>query len=187
MRDAILNAIVQKLADGALQCQRMISSNGITTRNFTIDMLSGIFDGVSLDADLSRGNIPPLGKTIGIAKNLDEYQLRICFIVPSFSDTDPSKLNLQKFRLAIIASFAVLVTTLKSRNAIIGLESWNIFATKLLLKASEFVTKLGTDTLADVDADDSYLEETFKYFHVPLADVRIALKNLYFPDSSTPI
>jgi len=187
MSDAILNAIVQKLADGALQCQRMISSDGITTRNFTIDMLSGIFECVSLDADLSRRNIPPLGKTIGIAKNLDEHQLRICLIVPSFSDTDPSKLNLQKFRLAIIASFAVLVTTLRSRNAIIGLESWNFFANKLLLKTSEFVSKLGTDTMADTDADDSYLEETFNYFHVPLADMRIAIKNLYFPDSSMPI
>jgi hypothetical protein len=79
----------------------MISSDGITTRNFTIDMLSGIFDGISLGADLSRRNIPPLGKTMEIAKNLDEYQLRICLIVPSFSGTDPSKLNLQKFRLAI--------------------------------------------------------------------------------------
>jgi hypothetical protein len=187
MSDAILNTIVQKLADGALQCQRMISSDGITTRNFTIDMLSGIFECVSLDADLSRRNIPPLGKTIGIAKNLDEHQLRICLIVPSFSDTDPSKLNLQKFRLAIIASFAVLVTTLRSRNAIIGLESWNFFATKLLLKTSEFVSKLGTDTMADTDADDSYLEETFNYFHVPLADMRIAIKNLYFPDSGMPI
>ena len=187
MRDAILNAIVQKLADGALQCQRMISSDGITTRNFTIDMLSGIFEGVSLDADLSRRKIPPLGNTMGIAKNLDEYQLRICLIVPSFSDTDPSKLNLQKFRLAIIASFAVLVTTLKSRNAKIGLESWNFFATKLLLKASEFVSKLGTDTMADINADDGYLEETFKYFHVPLANMRIAIKNLYFPDSSMSI
>jgi hypothetical protein len=187
MSDAILNAIVQKLADGALQCQRMISSDGITTRNFTIDMLSGIFECVSLDADLSRRNIPPLGKTIGIAKNLDEHQLRICLIVPSFSDTDPSKLNLQKFRLAIIASFAVLVTTLRSRNALIGLESWNFFATKLLVKTSEFVSKLGTDTMADADADDSYLEETFNYFHVPLADMRIAIKNLYFPDSSMPI
>jgi hypothetical protein len=187
MNDAILNAIVQKLADGALQCQRLISSDGITTRNLTIDMLSGIFEGVSLDAELSRRNIPPLGKTMGIAKNLDEYQLRICLIVPSFSDTDPSKLNLQKFRLAIIASFAVLVITLKSRNAIIGLESWNFFATKLLLKTAEFVSKLGTDNMADIDADDGYLEETFKYFQVPLADMRVAIKNLYFPDSSMPI
>jgi hypothetical protein len=187
MMNAILNAIVQKLADGALQCQRMISSDGITTRTFTIDVLSGIFEGVSLDADLSRQKIPPLGDTMGIAKNLDEYQLRICLIVPSFSDTDPSKLNLQKFRLAIIASFAVLVTTLKSRNAKIGLERWNFFATKLLLKASEFVSKLGTDAMADIDADDGYLEETFKYFHVPLTDMRIAIKNLYFPDSSLSI
>jgi hypothetical protein len=176
------------LADGAPQCQRMISSDGITTRNFTIGMLSGVFEGVSLDADLSLQKIPPLGKTMGIAKNLDEYQLRICLIVPSFSDTDPSELNLQKFRLAIIASFAVLVTTLKSRNAKIGLESWNFFATKLLLKASEFVSKSGTDTMAGatIDARDGYLEEIFKCFHVPVTDMRIAIKNLYFSGSIMP-
>jgi hypothetical protein len=125
MSGAILNAIVQKLADGTLQCQHIISNDGITTRNSTIDKLSGIFEGVSLDADLSRQNIPLLGKTMGVAKNLDEYQLKICLIVSSFSDTDPIKLNLQKFRLAIIASFAVLVVTLKLRDTINGLKSWN--------------------------------------------------------------
>jgi hypothetical protein len=40
--------------------------------------------------------------------------------------------------------------------------------------------------MEDIDADDGYLE-TIKYFHVPLADMRIAIKNLYFPDSSMPI
>lgn len=187
MSDAILNTIVQKLADGALQCQRMISSDGITTRDFTIDKLPGIFEGVFLDADLSRQNIPPLGKTMGIAKNLDEYQLKICLIVSSFLDTDPIKLNLQIFRLAIVASFAVLVVTLKSRDAINSLESWNFFATKLLLKVSEFVSKLGTNTRPDSDADDSYLEEAFKYFHIPLTGIRTAIKNVYFPDSSEPV
>ena len=89
------NSCPQKLAAGTLQCERMISNDGVTTRNFTIDRLSGIFEGVSLDADLSQQNIPPLGKALGIAKNLDEYQLKICLIVSSFSDTDPVKLNLQ--------------------------------------------------------------------------------------------
>jgi hypothetical protein len=187
MGNVILNAIVQKLADGTLQCERMISNDGVTTRNFTIDRLSGIFEGVSLDADLSRQNTPPLGKALGIAKNLEEYQLKICLIVSSFSVTDPIKSNLQKFRLAIVASFAVLVVTLKSRHTINGLESWNFFATKLLIKVSEFISKLGTDTRPDSDAGDSYLEETFKYFHIPLTDTRIAIKNIYFPDSSTPI
>jgi hypothetical protein len=110
----------------------MISNDGVTTRNFTIDKLSGIFEGVSLDADLSRQNIPPLGKALGIAKNLDEYQLKICLIVSSLSDTDPIKLNLQKFRLAIVASFAVLVVTLKSRHTINGLESWNFLPLNFL-------------------------------------------------------
>src|SRR5215218_9550810 len=97
MGNVILNAIVKKLAAGILQCKRMISNDGVTTRNFTIDKLSRIFEGVSLDADLSRQNIPPLGKALGIAKNLDEYQLKICLIVSSFSDTDPIRLNLIEF------------------------------------------------------------------------------------------
>ena len=43
----------------------MISNDGVTTRNFTIDRLSGIFGGVSLDADLSRAEYPSSGQGPG--------------------------------------------------------------------------------------------------------------------------
>lgn len=180
MPGVLLRAIVQKLAAGTLQCHRMISSDGITTRNFTIDKLQGIFEGASIDAELSRRNITSLGNTIGIAKNLDEYQLKICFNISSFSDADPVKLHLQKFRIAIIASFALLTVKLMSADPDNGLRSWNFFATKLLRKASEFVSDLGTNKKSITSDHDSYLEETFKFFEVPLADVRIAMTNVYY-------
>ena len=180
MPGVILRAIVQKLAAGTLQCHRMISSDGITTRNFTIDKLQGIFGGASIDADLSKQNIPCLGNTIGIAKNLDEYQLKICFNISSFSDADPVKLHLQKFRIGIIASFAVLTMKLMSADPDNGLRNWNFFATRLLRKASEFVSDLDIKIKSTSNDHDSYLEETFKFFEVPLADIQIAMANIYY-------
>jgi hypothetical protein len=180
MPGVILRAIVQKLVAGTLQCHRMISSDGITARNFTIDKLQGIFVGASIDADLSKRNIPCLGNTIGIAKNLDEYQLKICFNISSFSDADPAKLHLQKFRIGIIASFAVLTLKLMSADADNGLRNWNFFASRLLRKASEFVSDLDTNIKSTRSDHDSYLEETFRFFEVPLADIQIAMANVYY-------
>jgi hypothetical protein len=148
-------------------------------RNFTIDKVSGIFEGLSLDAYLSRNNIPSLANALGIAKNLDEYQLKICLNLPSFSDTDPIKSNLQKFRIAIIASFAFLVVTLRSTDPNNGLESWNFFASKLLRETSGFFSKLGTYNRLKNCVDDAYLEETFRFFKVPLKDIREAMTDVY--------
>ena len=180
MPGVILRAIVQKLAAGTLQCHRLISSDGITTRNFTIDKLQGIFGGASIDADLSKQNIPCLGNTIGIARNLDEYQLKICFNISSFSDADPVKLHLQKFRIGIIASFAVLTLKLMSPDPDNGLRNWNFFATRLLRKASEFVSDLDTNIKSTSSAHDSYLEETFRFFEVPLSDIQVAMAKIYY-------
>jgi hypothetical protein len=171
----LLHAIVQNWVSGSLQCRKIVSSDGITTRNFTIDRLPGICVGTSLDAELSRRNINPLGSTLGIAKNLDEYQLKICLKIPSLPDSDPTKIHLQKFRIGIIASFAILVATLQSDEPENRLVRWNIFAAKLLRKASEFFNSLRTD----IKLDDGDLEETFKFFQVPLADVYAVVKGLY--------
>src|SRR5918997_586069 len=112
----LLHAIVQNWVSGSLQCRNIVSSDGITTRNFTINRLPGICVGTSIDAELSRRNINSLGNALGIAKNLDEYQLKICLKIPCLPDSDPTKIHLQKFRIGIIASFAILVATLHSEE-----------------------------------------------------------------------
>ena len=53
--------------------------------------------------------LPAIGDVASAAKNLDEYQFLICSLVPSLPDSNPSKMELQKYRVAIIAAFAKLV------------------------------------------------------------------------------
>ena len=180
MANSLLNIIVQRLFYHNLQCRKLISSDGITTRNFTIDSLHGIFEGVSIDADLSRQNILSLGNTLSIAKNLDEYQFKICLEIPSIPDSDPIKLQLQKFRIAIIASFAILDMRLMSSDVNNELRKWNSFATVLLKKTSEFVANLKANKSALENYGDSCLQETFEFFKVPIRDIEKALANIYY-------
>lgn len=158
-----------------MHCRNLVSSDGITTRNFTIDCFPGIYAGTSIDAALSRRTINILGNTLGIAKNLDEYQLKICLKIPSIPDSDPAKLHLQKFRIGIIASFAALVSILQSNEPAKGLERWNIFAAKLLRKTSDFFINIGMD----IKPDDNDIEETFEFFRVPIGQLNAAIEELY--------
>ena len=158
-----------------MHCRNLVSSDGITTRNFTIDCFPGIYASASIDAAQSRRTINILGNTLGIAKNLDEYQLKICLKIPSIPDSDPVKLHLQKFRIGIIASFAALVSILQSNVPAKGLVRWNIFAAKLLRKTSDFYNNIGMD----IKPDDNDIEETFKFFQVPVGQVNAAIKELY--------
>src|SRR5918997_1553669 len=171
----LLHAIIQRSISGHLPCRSLVSSDGITTRNFTIDCFPGIYVGVSIDAALSRRTINILGNTLGIAKNLDEYQLKICLEIPSIPDSDPVKLHLQKFRVGIIASFAALASILQSNEPAKGLGRWNIFAAKLLRKTSDFFNRFGMD----IKPDDNDIEETFEFFLVPVGQVNAAIEEMY--------
>jgi hypothetical protein len=179
MTNSLLDLIVQRLFHYTSKCRRIISSDGITTRNFSIDKLDGIFEGITIDAELSRRNLLSLGNTMSTAKNLDDYQYMICLEIPSIPDSDPLKLQLQKFRIAIIASFAILVMRIKSSNAEDELQKWNSFATILLKKTSECVTNLRTKGTIE-NYDDSHLSEAFAFFKVPRGDMEKALANVYY-------
>jgi hypothetical protein len=179
MTNSLLDLIVQRLFHYSSKCRRIISSDGITTRIFSIDNFDGIFEGITIDAELSRRNLLSLGNTMSTAKNLDDYQYKICLEIPSIPDSDPLKLQLQKFRIAIIASFAILVMILKSSNAEDELRKWNSFATILLRKTSEFVTNLGTNKDIIENYDDSHLSGAFAFFKVPRGDMEKALTNVY--------
>jgi hypothetical protein len=171
----LLHTIIHRSISSHLPCRRLVSSDGITTRNFTIDCFPGIYAGASIDAALSQRTINILGNTFGIAKNLDEYQLKICLKIPSIPDSDPVKLHLQKFRIGIIASFAALVSILQSNEPAKSLVSWNTFAAKLLRKTSDFFNNIETD----IKPDDTDIEETFKFFQVPVGQVNAAIEELY--------
>lgn len=180
MTNSLLDLIVQRLFHYSSKCRHIISSDGITTRNFSIDNLDGIFEGITIDAELSRRNLLSLGNTMSTAKNLDDYQYKICLEIPSIPDSDPTKLQLQKFRIAIIASFAILVRRMKSSDGDDELRKWNSFATILLRKTSEFVTNLRTNKGIIENYYDSHLSEAFEFFKVPGGDMEKALANVYY-------
>ena len=180
MTNSLLDLIIQRLFHYSSKCRRIISSDGITTQNFSIDNFEGIFEGITIDAELSRRNLLSLGNTMSTAKNLDDYQYKICLEIPSIPDSDPLKLQLQKFRIAIIAAFAILVMGIKSSDAEDELQKWNSFATILLKKTSEFVTNLRTNKGTIKNYDDSHLSEAFAFFKVPRGDMEKALANLYY-------
>jgi hypothetical protein len=180
MTNSLLDIIVLRLFHYNSKCGRLISSDGITTRNFSIDRLDGIFEGLTIDAELSRRNVLSLGNTMSTAKNLDDYQFKICLEIPSIPDSDPIKLQLQKFRIAIIASFAILISRIASPNAEDELRTWNSFAAILLRKTSEFVTNLEANKGTIKNYDNSHLSETFEFFEVPIAEMEKALANAYY-------
>ena len=180
MTNSLLDLIIQRLFHYSSKCRRIISSDGITTQNFSIDNFEGISEGITIDAELSRRNLLSLGNTMSTAKNLDDYQCKICLEIPSIPDSDPLKLQLQKFRIAIIAAFAILVMGIKSSDAEDELQKWNSFATILLKKTSEFVPNLRTNKGTIENYDDSHLSEAFAFFKVPRGDMERALANLYY-------
>ena len=107
----MLNSIIS-LQLSSSSCSKLLSGDGITTSDLTIKGVHGIFGPVSIDARSAKKGVPAIGDVASAAKNLDEYQFLICSMVPSLPDSNPSKMELQKYRVAIIAAFAKLVPLL---------------------------------------------------------------------------
>jgi hypothetical protein len=101
----LLNSIIS-LQLSSSSCSKLLSGDGITTSDLTIKGVHGIFGPVSIDARSAKKGVPAIGDVASAAKNLDEYQFLICSMVPSLPDSNPSKMELQKYRVAIIAAFA---------------------------------------------------------------------------------
>lgn len=153
-------------------CQRLLAGDGITALDFTVRRLPGIFEGISLDARAARKRAPAAGDAFGIAKNLDEYQYRICSVLPGLADADPAKITLQKYRVAIVASFAKLVASTKS-GADLG--EWNDHARALLVEASDAYVM----SQSGKKISESKNGSSFSFFEVPEEQLDSALRSMY--------
>jgi len=156
-----LNTIISRLL-ASPGCRKLLGGDGITTPELSINGIQGIFEAASVDTRSVRKNVPAVGQAAGIAKNLDEYQFLICSLVPSLPDSDPSKLQLQKYRVAIVAAFAKLAALLKEINPD-GLAQWNAHARSLLEGTSEAYVKAKSNTNLQV----ANHKEAFEFFGVP--------------------
>ena len=155
-------------------CGRLLAGDGITTSELRIKGIQGIFEGTSLDSRSVKKSVPELGHTASIAKNLDEYQFLICSLVPSLPDSEQSKLQLQKYRIGIVAAFAMLTALLKVAR--MGeLAQWNRHAKSLLEETSEAYVKAKSNAKLHV-ADH---KEAFEFFGVPGEKIDAALEAFY--------
>jgi hypothetical protein len=105
---SILNAVIsRRLVDSS--CVRMLFVDEITTPDLTVKGAQRVFGAVLVDVRVARKSVPAMDEAASAAKNLDEYQFMICSLVPSIPDSNSSKMQLQKYHVAIIASFAKLM------------------------------------------------------------------------------
>lgn len=162
----------QIIASLNVPCRRLLAGDGITTVDFTLGAFAGVVEGIAIDARAARKRDPGLGGTFGTAKNLDEYQYRICTLLPSLADSNLSKLQLQKYRVGIIASFAKLATTIRSGADIL---EWNKHAQALLVEASDaYVAATRSQKMPQPNTGDA-----FQFFGVPEEQVDRALRSMY--------
>src|SRR5919108_224244 len=91
--------IVNKYIITDIKCHKLLSKDGVTTQDFVIDKIEGLFEGISVNIKLQRSRFPSIGSTSSIAKNLDEYQYIICSEIRSLPDSNSFKKELQKKKL----------------------------------------------------------------------------------------
>ncbi len=167
-----LNAIISKVSSG--KCNRFLAGDGITAPDFTINAFPGIFEQVSIDARAAKKYSSSFGEAFSIAKNLDEYQHRICALVPSLADSNPFKVQLQKYRIGMVAAFAKLVPILKSGS---DLAAWNFHAKRLLVEASDLYVFATSKTARQVPT--VRMDDVFSYLEIPEESLDRAVKALY--------
>ena len=171
----MLNTIISHQLSSS-SCSKLLSGDGITTSDLTIKGVYGIFGAVSIDARTARKSVPAIGDVASAAKNLDEYQFLICALVPSLSDSNPSKMELQKYRVAIIAAFAKLVPLLLMKS--MGqddLVQWSKHAKALLEETSDTYLKTNSNSNLHIASH----KDSFEYFEVPEDRIQVALRAFY--------
>ena len=156
------------------RCRKFLAGDGITTPEFTISAFPGVFEGLSIDARAARKSSPAFGDAFSVAKNLDEYQFRICTLVPSLADS-PVKVMLQKYRIAIAAAFAKLVPVIRDDQA--GLPAWTQHARSLLVEASDAYVAA---TASVPRAPKPKIGEALVFFGLHEVDVDKALASVYW-------
>ena len=172
---SLLNSIISYQLTSS-SCSKLLSGDGITTSDLTINGVYGIFGAASIDARSARKSVSAIGDVASAAKNLDEYQFLICSLVPSLPDSNPSKMELQKYRVAIIAAFAKLVPMLLLKSMRQDdLVQWSKHAKALLEETSDTYLKANSNSNLQIASH----KDVFEYFEVPVDKVQVALRAFY--------
>jgi hypothetical protein len=172
---SLLNSIISRQLSSS-SCSKLLSGDGITTFDLTIKGVHGLFEPVSIDVRSTRKIVPAIGDVASAAKNLDEYQFLICSLVPSLPDSNPSKMELQKYRVTILAAFAKLVPLLLLKDIRQDdLVQWSKHAKALLEETSDTYLKTNSNSKMQIASH----KDVFEYFEVPVDRVQVALRAFY--------
>ena len=172
---SLLNSIISRQLSSS-GCSKLLSGDGITTFDLTIKGVHGLFGPVSIDVRSTRKIVPAIGDVASAAKNLDEYQFLICLLVPSLPDSNPSKMELQKYRVTILAAFAKLVPLLLLKDIRQDdLVQWSKHAKALLEETSDTYLKANSNSKMQIASH----KDVFDYFEVPVDRVQVALRAFY--------
>lgn len=155
------------------RCKRLLAGDGITTPEFAISAFPGAFEALAIDARAAKKSQQAFGDAFSVAKNLDEYQYRICALVPSLPDS-PAKIALQKYRIAIAAAFARLAAVIKEDQG--DLQAWTGHACMLLVQASDAYVAA---TSSNNRMQELAIGPALAFFGLQEADVDRALTSAY--------
>ena len=158
----------------ASACSRLLSGDGISTLDFTVKGIPGILSGISIDSREARKSIPGIGAAMSAAKNLDEYEFKLCELVHSLPDSE-LKMQLQKYRIGIIASFSKLVELTNARQ-LEGLARWVQFSTKLLEGVADMFLKATTNPNLQLTTN---IAQSLEFYGVSEKKVEDALRSFY--------
>jgi hypothetical protein len=196
MLSSLVQQIIYKYITSGIKCTKVLAEDGITSKELVISQLDGLSREMSANINLLRGKYPNITRTASIAKNLDEYQFLVCREISSIPDFDPLKIQLQKYRVGVIAAFAKLVVILEDAdNLSAELEKWNSFANSLLVETSETLLKARNKMKKkeghnnDVNSSDQFqagysqqnlrIKEALNFFGVPENDIDEELIRVY--------
>jgi hypothetical protein len=196
MLSSLVQQIIYKYITSGIKCTKVLAEDGITSKELVISQLDGLSREMSVNINLLRGKYPNITRTASIAKNLDEYQFLVCREISSIPDFDPLKIQLQKYRVGVIAAFAKLVAILEDAdNLSAELEKWNSFANSLLVQTSETLLKARNKMKKkeghnnDSNSSDQFqagysqqnlrIKEALNFFGVPENDIDEELIRVY--------
>jgi len=196
MLSSLVQQIIYKYITSGIKCTKVLAEDGITSKELVISQLDGLSREMSVNINLLRGKYPNITRTASIAKNLDEYQFLVCREISSIPDFDPLKIQLQKYRVGVIAAFAKLVAILEDAdNLSAELEKWNSFANSLLVETSETLLKARNKMKKkeghnnDSNSSDQFqagyseqnlrIKEALNFFGVPENDIDEELIRVY--------
>lgn len=178
----LIRLIVQHYVETS-KCFLIISKDGITTDHFAIGQSDLLFVNCSISIRDVRLKIPSITKTVSVAKNLDFYQNKICYEIPSIPDIKQIKPVLQKLRIIIIALFVKLNKLMIEKVMNGSLEydkylvEWNKYSEKVLIATSTILVGYQQGKTEEKTLDT--IKETLDYLDMSMSLIDEQMSSLY--------